>query len=117
MPNRASLAVPRSSLFESAEASQNAIARIRERGRRWILAGWGITMIGVFLYCRLLFAVDAEGDMSELLHRTGLAGWAVLLLMVTGAATWLAGNLIYLKDALNSDEVGPDGAPKHHGTL
>ncbi len=114
MPNRTSLTLPQDAVFDAAVESQKAIARIRERGRRWILSGWAITMVGVFFYCRLLFAMDADGDLPEILHRSGFPGWVALLLMVVGVALWLAGNLVYLKDALNSAQCEPDGSPKNH---
>ncbi|HJW72052.1 MAG TPA: hypothetical protein VJ486_04285 [Geothrix sp.] len=117
MPNRTSLAISQGSIFDSAAESQRVIAQTRERGRWWILSGWVITMVGAFFYCRLLFAMDGECDMPELLHRTGVTGWAALLLMVVGVAFWLAGNLVFLKDALNSTECEPDGTPKNQGTL
>lgn len=100
-----------------ARESQQAVARIRERGRRWILSGWVISLAGVFLYCRALFATEADGDLATMLGHTGVSGWAALILIAIGVVFWLSGNLVYLKDALDSQEVGPDGKPRHHGTL
>ena len=117
MASRHTHALQPTRAFELARESQAAVARVRERGRRWILSGWVISLAGIFLYCRALFAAETDGDLPALLHRTGISGWAALLLIAVGVAFWLAGNLVYLKDALNSPEVGPDGKARDHGTL
>lgn len=117
MPGRHTHALKHSDTLALAQESQRAVARVRERGRRWILSGWAISLVGVFLYCRALFAAEADGDLATLLSHTGVSGWAALFLIAIGVVFWLSGNLVYLKDALDSQETGPDGKPKDHGTL
>jgi len=117
MASRHTHALKHSDALALARESQHAVARVRERGRRWILSGWAISLVGVFLYCRALFAAEADGDLATLLSHTGVSGWAALLLIAVGVVFWLSGNLVYLKDALDSQEVGPDGQPRDHGTL
>lgn len=86
-----------------------ARARIRERGRRWILSGWLISMIGVIGYCRAMFAVGPQAEFAEMLQQAGLQGWASLALIAGGVALWVMGNMFYFKDIVDSHGTG---APK-----
>lgn len=69
-----------------------------EYGRKAILAGCVITMIGMVTYC---YGTAGGGptDLASSLFDNGAIGWTSLLLMITGVGTWLAGNVALLSEA------------------
>ena len=72
---------------------------LRDRGRRLILLGWVITMMGVALYCRAMFRAGPDTDLVEALSQNGIAGWGSVAFLALGIAVWGFGNVALLRDA------------------
>jgi len=90
---------------EIALPRREAIARTidpRDRGRRWILWGWLVTMIGVAGYCRAMFRAGPDTDILQALGQSGIAGWASLAFIALGVAVWMSGNLVFLRDSVST---------------
>lgn len=82
-------------------------ARARgERGRLLILWGWFAAMLGAAGYCRALFDLGGDADLLDAVTRTGPLGWVSAALVVGGIGLWLAGNLVYLREAMDASERG-----------
>ncbi len=76
----------------------------RERGRRMILWGWAATMAGVLFYCRAIFSLGPEAGFLDAVTGTGPLGWIAAALVGGGVLLWFAGNLRYLREAMDAPE-------------
>ena len=78
----------------------------REWGRKAILAGWVITMLGVIGYVFAIMRAGAGEDTSllEALFSQGFLGWGSAVLLLRGVATWLAGNFAFVKEVVELPE-------------
>ncbi len=72
----------------------------REWGRQAILSGWAITMVGVIGYCFAMTGAGQETGILEALMRRGALGWGSAILLLGGVVVWLAGNIAYLREAM-----------------
>jgi hypothetical protein len=90
-----------------AELMQERVEDGREWGRKAILAGWIITMIGVVGYVFAMLRADEQSGLLEALFSQGFLGWASAVLLLGGIATWLAGNLAFFRAAI--DEPRDEG--------
>lgn len=69
-----------------------------ERGRRAILAGWLITMLGIAGYIAAMSRAGENADILDGLMGQGLIGWMSGALIVAGVVTWFIGNFACLQD-------------------
>jgi hypothetical protein len=78
----------------------------REWGRKAILAGWIITMLGAVGYVWAIMRAGAgeETTLLTALFSQGLLGWGSAVLMLGGVATWLAGNFSFMKEVVELPE-------------
>jgi len=104
MPHASTHSLPRPAAVPA--PSVRAVLARGERGRLMILWGWFATMVGIGCYCRATFTLPPEAELMETFTRTGSLGWAAALLMGGGVLLWLAGNLLYLREAM--DAPAPD---------
>lgn len=72
----------------------------REWGRKAILAGWIITMIGVVGYVLAMLRADQDAGLLEALFTQGPLGWGSAILLLGGVATWLAGNMAFVREVV-----------------
>jgi hypothetical protein len=76
----------------------------REWGRKAILAGWIITMMGVVGYCFAMMRSDQSAGLLEALFSQGWLGWLSAVLILGGVATWLAGNYAFVREVVELPE-------------
>ncbi len=69
-----------------------------EQGRRAVLAGWVITMLGIGTYILALSRAGESADILDALFGQGPLGWVAGALMLTGVVTWFIGNYVCLQD-------------------
>lgn len=72
----------------------------REWGRKAILAGWIITMVGVVGYVLAMLRADQDAGLLEALFTQGVLGWGSAILLMGGVATWLAGNFAFVREVV-----------------
>ena len=72
---------------------------MRDHGRRAILAGWILVLLGVAAYVAAMGRAGQGADMIDAITGQGLLGWASLVLLAAGVATWLAGNIACIHEA------------------
>lgn len=83
---------------ERAESRQRA-------GKKMILAGFVVTILGVVLYCAACFAGGMDADMGDLLFRNAVPfARATLGVLGLGTLVWLVGSFTYLRGAMDADE-------------
>lgn len=84
----------------SGAAQEAAQAETRgERGRRAILAGWLVTMLGIVTYIVAMSRAGEHASVTDAFSNTGLLGWGSAALLAVGIVVWFVGNLDCL-DAL-----------------
>ncbi|MCC6523813.1 MAG: hypothetical protein IT373_14240 [Polyangiaceae bacterium] len=94
----------RSPVRADADASRTAEAR-QKAGKKLILAGFVITIVGVVLYCAVCFAGDASADLGDMLFRNAVPfARATLAVLGLGTVVWLVGSVLYLRGAMDADE-------------
>ncbi len=78
---------------------------LQRTGRRAIVAGSVITIVGVVLYCMVCFAggVNARVGDALLSDAVPFAG-ATLGILGLGTLVWLVGSLTYLRGAMEAGE-------------
>ena len=69
-----------------------------EQGRRAILAGWLITMLGIVAYIVAMSRAGENAGILDALGNQGLLGWSAAALLLGGVVVWLIGNLAVLHD-------------------
>lgn len=93
-----------------------APAEARQRlGKRLILAGSVVTVLGVILYCAVCFAGGLDADMGDLLFRNSVPfARATLGVLGLGTLIWVIGSFTYLRGAMEMDEETrePDDPPR-----
>ena len=72
----------------------------REWGRKAILAGWIITMVGVVGYCFAMMRAPQDTGLLEALFTQGFLGWSSAVLLLGGVATWMAGNFAFVREVV-----------------
>ncbi len=86
-------------LWQTAHAAEEAPRPSRgEQGRRAILAGWVVTMLGIALYILAMSRAGENADILDGLTGQGPVGWIAGLLMLAGVVTWLVGNYACLQE-------------------
>ena len=82
----------------------------RERGRKAILAGWLVTMAGVFGYVFCMLRAPEGAGMLEAIRSQGVIGWATVAFLIAGISLWLAGNISMFQDMMSSPDEDDTGA-------
>lgn len=82
---------------DRAEDARPAASR-SEHGRRAILAGWLVTMLGIALYIAAMSRAGEHADILDALVNQGPLGWLAGALMLTGVLLWFVGNYACLQD-------------------
>ncbi len=96
-------------------AAQAARAESMQRtGKRMILAGSIITILGVVSYCIVSFAGGMDADLGDILFRNAVPmARATLVVLGLGTLVWLIGSFVYLNGAMVADEgTNEDESPK-----
>ncbi len=90
------------------ERSDNRTTRMTkgEQGRRLILMGWLVTMVGIVCYIVAMSRAGESASILDAFTHQGLLGWVSALLLVGGVAIWFVGNFACLHDMarLQDDE-------------
>lgn len=95
-----------------------AVARARREARQrlgkvLVVAGWGIAVLGVAIYCVASFAAAPEADLAAiLLHGAIPAARGGLAVIGAGTLVWLVGSILHLNaslDAADEEREGPAG--------
>lgn len=73
--------------------------RRAEWGRKAILSGCLMALVGIVTYCYSTFQAGPDADLPTSLFQNGWAGWASFVLLVTGVGIWMAGNVALLVEA------------------
>ena len=77
---------------------------LQHNGRRMVVAGFFITVVGVVLYCLACFAGGYSADMGDLLLQNAVPfGRATLAVLGLGTVTWLVGSFTYLRGSMETD--------------
>jgi hypothetical protein len=71
---------------------------VREAGRRTILLGWLVTMIGIIGYVVALSRAPENADMLDAIASQGLVGWGSVLVLIIGVLVWAIGNVSMLHE-------------------
>src|SRR5512132_891419 len=91
---------PAPSMWQPARPAGEASQRKSrsEQGRRAILAGWLITMIGIAGYIVAMSRAGDNADILDGLMGQGVLGWISGALIFAGVVTWFIGNFACLQD-------------------
>ena len=71
--------------------------RSPEWGRKAILAGWLVAMLGITGYVYTMVNAPSETGLFEALVNGGIIAWLSAALVVVGVGLWVAGNLALLR--------------------
>ncbi|MCC7070060.1 MAG: hypothetical protein IT383_01985 [Deltaproteobacteria bacterium] len=78
---------------------------LQRNGRRLVVVGYGITVVGIVLYCMACLSGGFNADMGDLLLENAVPfGRATLALLGLGTVTWIVGSFACLRGAM---EDGP----------
>jgi hypothetical protein len=78
-------------------------------GQILVISGFGILMAGIVAYC--IVGVAAEPNQNLGIAFLANSSWLIApaqAVMAVGTLLWLAGSLLYVLGALDSDPTGPD---------
>jgi len=98
-PSRAATAAAPLSVIPLATDEIAKAATRGERGRRAILAGWLISMLGIVAYIVAMSRAGEHASIMDAFSNTGLLGWCAAALLAAGVIIWFVGNIDCL-DAL-----------------
>ena len=73
--------------------------RRTEWGRKAILGGCIMAMVGMVTYCYATLGGGPEADLFSSLFKNGILGWSAFLLLLMGVGVWICGNLALLDEA------------------
>jgi hypothetical protein len=86
------------SAFSPVDDNKEKPLTVRERGRRTILVGWLVTMIGIVGYIVTMSRAGEGAEMLDALASQGLLGWGSLSVLLTGVIVWVIGSVAMLHD-------------------
>lgn len=88
------------------EDARAALAEAQQKnGKRMVIAGFVITIVGVVLYCAVNFAGGVDAGMDNALFSNGVPfNWATLAILGLGTLVWLAGSFTYLRGMMDAEE-------------
>jgi hypothetical protein len=81
----------------------------REWGRKAILVGWIVTMLGIAGYVTVMIRAGEQSGILEALFTQGPLGWASAAAMVTGIGVWLAGHVAFLREIVELPSADDGG--------
>jgi hypothetical protein len=82
---------------------------LQKTGKRWVVAGFAITILGVVSYCLACFAGGVDAEMGDIMLRNAVPFARVTLAILgLGCFVWLIGSLTYLRGAMEIDDDGDD---------
>jgi hypothetical protein len=111
-PGRADALSHRGDEIRPAESTSRAAkaASRQKAGKRMIVAGFVLTIIGVVLYCIASFAGDLGAGMGDILFRNAVPfARATLAVIGLGTLVWLVGSFTYLEGTMDAEQ-GDQGA-------
>lgn len=78
---------------------------LQKRGKRMIVAGFTITIVGVVLYCAVSFMGGSDRDLGEILFENAVPlARGTLAVLGLGTVVCLVGSFMHLKGAMDADE-------------
>lgn len=81
---------------------------LQRNGRRLVVVGYAVTVIGIVLYCLACFTGGLSADMGDLLLKNAVPfAHSTLAVLGVGTATWIVGSFIYLRGAMEDDVERP----------
>lgn len=84
--------------------AEKAAARQRT-GKRMIVAGSALAVLGVVLYCLASFAGDLGAGMGDVVLRNAVPyARGALAIIGLGTLVWLVGSITYLRGVMDADE-------------
>lgn len=86
---------------------------MQKNGKRMVIAGFVISVVGVVLYCAVTFTGGIDAYTGDILFRNGVSlGKVTLAVLALGTLVWLVGSFTYLQGAMDADEEsGEDENP------
>lgn len=92
------------------KADIQAMAELRmRRGKRLVISGFVVAVIGIIAYCVVCLSAAVNPDLgSTLLKSPGWLAGPTLGTIGLGTLLWLVGSFIYLNGAMDSDANGSD---------
>ncbi len=91
----------------AATALYAAAARRMRRGRRLVVSGFAVTVLGIVAYCLTCFTASPGGAARPAGDPAWLLG-ACLGLIGLGTLLWLIGSVQFFSGAMDSDPAAPD---------
>lgn len=83
---------------------------LQRNGRRLVVLGYAVTVVGIVLYCLACFAGGLRADIGDLLLNNAVPfARATLAVLGVGTAMWIVGSFTYLRGAME-DNVDPPAA-------
>jgi hypothetical protein len=79
------------------------------RGKRLVISGFVVAVLGMIAYCLACFAAGMNANLGAALIEN--PGWLIgpaMAIMGVGALLWLVGSFLYLLGGMDSDPEGPD---------
>jgi hypothetical protein len=83
----------------SAVLSDRQTHQRTEWGRKAILSGCIMSLVGMVAYCYGTFGEGPQADLPSSLFANGVLGWFAFLLLLSGVGVWLVGNMAVLDEA------------------
>jgi hypothetical protein len=80
------------------------------QGKRLVITGFFVALIGAFLYCGALYRVDANQQLSSTVLQANTE-WSVIAslgIVGVGVLLWIVGAIVHFIGGVNSDPSGPD---------
>ncbi len=79
------------------------------RGKRLVISGFVVVVVGMVAYCLACFAAGMNANLgAALLENPGWLIGPAIAVMGAGALLWLVGSFLYLLGGMDSDPEGPD---------
>jgi len=80
-----------------------------EAGRKTLLQGWFIAILGIVAYCHAMLSSAPPGDAFTSLSWHGVEGWVAIVLIVVGTVRWFTGYLGLVNDVVPAGVAASDG--------
>ncbi|NUQ74100.1 MAG: hypothetical protein HUU21_11140 [Polyangiaceae bacterium] len=77
---------------------------LQRDGKKMVIAGFVITILGVVMYCAVNFAGEMTDGMNGLAFRNVVPfTWGTLAVLGLGTLIWLVGSFTYLRGMMDAD--------------